>query len=325
MPVESRLSLGIGGTNLSLPAFFPSISSVKANFQPLDFLRLLVGVNYPLCLISAYDIFHAALEDRNAITDCLHEAHRYGTIVLLDSGNYESFWKNDSSWSLHSFADICSLEAFHIVFSFDNPKPEPSLDSIVEWAVASCERAQAFTQKGTVIPIVHSPRELFPNACYRIAEILYPPMIAVPERSLGEGMFERAETIVQLRRSLNRLPYYCPLHLLGTGNPMSILVYAACGADSFDGLEWCQTAVDHSTGTLFHFQHWDFFRNQTPLGKLKDVPYGHAVMAHNLLFYTRWLADIRESLITGKMPDLLSRWLPLNAAEGILRRLKEAF
>jgi hypothetical protein len=82
------------------------------------------------------------------------------------------------------------------------------------------------------------------------------------------------------------------------------------GADSFDGLEWCQTVVDHATGQLHHFQLWDFFADQTAIGTVEDVPYAQRVLAHNLAFYARWLERIRRALIEGRALDLLAQYLP---------------
>ena len=89
---------------------------------------------------------------------------------------------------------------------------------------------------------------------------------------------------------------YCPLHLLGTGNPLSIIAYAMAGADSFDGLEWCQTVVDHETGKLFHFQQWDLFCHQTEWGQNNALPYIQSVLMHNLDFYARFMADLHDAV-----------------------------
>jgi queuine/archaeosine tRNA-ribosyltransferase len=73
----------------------------------------------------------------------------------------------------------------------------------------------------------------------KVAEQLCPVLLAVPERALGEGIATRIRSVRQIRKALNELDFYCPLHLLGTGNPVSIIAYTIAGADSFDGLEWC--------------------------------------------------------------------------------------
>lgn len=43
-------------------------------------------------------------------------------------------------------------------------------------------------------------------------------MIAVPERELGDGIVARARAVHEIRRSLDSLGFYQPLHLLGCGN-----------------------------------------------------------------------------------------------------------
>jgi len=85
------------------------------------------------------------------------------------------------------------------------------------------------------------------------------PFIAVPERELGEGICKKADTVIKIREKLNTIGRYQPIHILGTGNPLSILILAAAGADLFDGLEWCRTVADRDTGFLFHHQQFEFF------------------------------------------------------------------
>ena len=43
---------------IELPLFFPSISSVKTNFRPIDYLKFIEASNCPNFLISAFDIFN---------------------------------------------------------------------------------------------------------------------------------------------------------------------------------------------------------------------------------------------------------------------------
>jgi len=171
---------------------------------------------------------------------------------------------------------------------------------------------------------VHGWRELLPKASYQVAEQLRPILLAVPERALGEGIFERAETVYKIRSALNDLDYYCPLHLLGTGNPLSILIYAACGADSFDGLEWCQNSVDYSSGRIFHFHHWDFFSDQADLSRY-DLPYNQTVLVHNLLFYRRWLEEVSTALKEERIENLIASYLSDQVVEQLRFRIQEVF
>jgi queuine/archaeosine tRNA-ribosyltransferase len=108
--------------------------------------------------------------------------------------------------------------------------------------------------------------------------------------------------------------------LLGTGNPRSILLFAASGADSFDGLEWCQTAVDHTTGLLYHFQQRELFGEQTSFGAASGVPYAQATMAHNLAFYRAWMNQIRGAIQQGDVPEMLRK----HFSQDFLHRLAAA-
>lgn len=324
MKIDREYTLGIGGTILPLPCFFPSISCIKTNLPPIEYLRLITAIKYPLFLISAYDIHHASTEDRSVIDDLLQRSVSDNRIVLLDSGNYESYWRNDKTWLVEGFAKVYSSVSFHIAFCYDNQNPSDNADEIVEDVIRSVLRSQKSTLTGAIVPIVHGQRQLLPDVSSQLAEQLRPILLAIPERVLGEGVFQRAETVYKIRSALNNLDYYCPLHLLGTGDPLSILVYSACGADSFDGLEWCRTSVDYSSGQLFCFHHWDFFTDQSGI-KHYDLPYDQTVFVHNLIFYERWLKKVGVAIKEGRVTDLAASYLPNRAVEQLRLRISEIF
>jgi hypothetical protein len=214
---------------------------------------------------------------------------------LLDSGNYEGFWKGALTWTPACFHEVARESEYHLCFCHDNQEPPGTADDIAEDVVSSLLRDQKHAH-GPVVPIIHGPTELLPTAAKIVAEQVFPIMLAVPERALGDGIIARIRTVKRLREALDSLGIYCPLHLLGTGNPLSIVAYAMAGADSFDGLEWCQTVVDHETGKLFHFQQWDLFKNQTDWGENSMLPYIQSALMHNLEFYRTFMAQLRESL-----------------------------
>jgi queuine/archaeosine tRNA-ribosyltransferase len=110
------------------------------------------------------------------------------------------------------------------------------------------------------------------------------------------------------------------LHLLGTGNPTSIALYSWAGADSFDGLEWCQTAVDHDTGQLFHLSQSDFFRKQTAWGD-EDISFHSRTLAHNLTFYADWMQRLRQAVYD----DNVINFCRLNFSPRIFRQCAVAF
>jgi queuine/archaeosine tRNA-ribosyltransferase len=323
--VERQFSLNVGGMTLPTPCFFSSISDVKTNLSPLEYLRILLAVQQPLFLISAYDVYHASPNNRRSMERLLTRAYSSKTIVLLDSGNYEAYWTSDKKWTRKKFANVLRLQRFQLAFCYDNQNPPKSVKAIVNDVEASVLRDQKNSLETTIVPIVHGTNSVLPTAAREVAERLRPILLAVPERVLGDGIVARANTVWQIRCALNRVGYYCPLHLLGTGNPLSILVYAICGADSFDALEWCQTAADHSTGRLYHFQQWDFFSDQIPVSTVSTLPYAQAVLVHNLLFYQHWLSLICDALKTNQGKELAKSYLPTEAMKKLHREIPELF
>ena len=317
-----RTSLAIRGTSLSLPAFFPSISSVEANLKPVEYLRVLTGIDHPLFLISAYDIHNCTNErDRKRIKALLREAVRNGKAVILDSGRYESFWHKDESWKKREFWQCLESYDYGFAFSFDKRERQvrqTPAQIIVNEIESGVLRDQERTSRGTIIPIVHAPTELIPQVTCSVADRLAPVMIAVPERELGDGIIARAGMIRQIRKALNERDVYYPIHLLGTGNPLSILTYTLCGADSFDGIEWFQTAVNHDTALLYHFQQREFFGDQSPFCSMTDFPYVQATLAHNLLFYRSWMQKIQDAVHSGTIADLAKSYLPTSLVETLV-------
>lgn len=322
MAMDRNTELCIAKTVIPLPCFFPSVSSVKTNLLPVDYVELLDAATHPLFLVSAYDIATSPENHRSRIDAALVRSEERGSVILMDSGNYESFWKGDEGWQPATFHDIVSDSQHNLCFCYDNQEPPDNSESIAKDVVDSVLRDQNHT-RGTVAPIVHGTTALLPDAARIVAAQLYPVLLAVPERALGEGIVERIRTVRKIRQALGTLEIYCPLHLLGTGNPLSIIAYAMAGADSFDGLEWCQTVVDHESGRLFHFQQWDLFRYQTEWGRNDSLPYIQSVLMHNLIFYRQFMTDLHESITNNTAEDFLRQFatedqtsLLMNAIEG---------
>jgi hypothetical protein len=304
--------LKIGGLELDTPVFFPSVSSVKTALPPLDYIRFLNALNAlnAQFLVSAFDISRSTNGDRPPLLLELTRARDAGVIVLMDSGNYESYWRNArSTWLPADFYCAIREFPFHLALGFDEQQPPSDLNSHLRSIIERHEMDQAAAGSKTIIPIIHGSSENLPNLCTEIEKIFGVSMLAVPERRLGDGFFERARTIMAIRQALDATGHYVGLHLLGTGNPISMAVYALAGADSFDGLEWCQTVVDHESALLFHFSHADFFTMQTSWGD-ENLPFQLRVLAHNLEFYADWMARLRAAINDGRGIEFCSLNFP---------------
>ncbi len=291
------------------PIFFPSISSLKTSITPLDSARLLKAARFPRFLVSAHDVANAAHQPELVAT--LFECRGAGAQLLLDSGNYEAFWTRDATWSQRRFHEVLELALSDVAFSFDQQTVPPDV-ALAALAATSNAANDSRASSTPIVPIVHGPGDLLPTIAASVASSLHATAVAVPERELGVDLVQRFKSVRAIRDALGPNESI-RLHLLGTGNPTSMLVYAYAGADSFDGLEWCQTVVDHSTGLLHHLSHYPLFSSQTEWAESGVSPLARALV-HNLAFYRAWEHKLVAARASGTLRSMIEVHSPTVAA-----------
>lgn len=192
-------------------------------------------------------------------------------------------------------------------FSYDvfwnNKQKEYIKETITRIALTS-----SLQKSGTTVPIIHSTPDLVPKIIKQVIDQINPEVVSVPERELGHSIFERAKTVKSIRDELDKSDIPIPLHLLGTGNPISILIYSLCGADMYDGLEWCKNVVNPKTGHLLHFVQKDLIECGCEACK-SDVTYPFQTMAHNLNFYQKFISKLNKFFKDNNFNDLLEEYI----------------
>lgn len=306
-----KLYFPVRGKALRLPIYFPSISSVKTGLSPFDYYNILKALKQSHFLVSSFDIeksfqrdeFIAALKSNRKEDD---------SIILMDSGNYESYWIRDKSWDIDGFNKILKQEVCDLAFCYDNQFPPEDTKENAKWIAKSTKESQVIVNSTSIIPIVHCKKENLNEAVLELYNQTNFAMVSIPERILGDGILERVKTITNLRKELNKLNNYIFIHLLGTGNPFSLLLLSLAGADSFDGLEWCQTTVNPKTALLYHFQQKELINDNCDFCKASDLDYNLKVLGHNLKFYNTWMKKIQDAIEANSEINLLRQYFDSN-------------
>lgn len=331
-------ALRINGKSLAAPSMILSVSSFETQIEPNATLSLLNQVNPPAILVSAYDLLRPKQSPNNSSkpakvtnTEAIDSLRSSGTMVFLDSGNYEAMRYKDKNWKLGKkrLLEAQDIAEVDIAFTHDGFPKETTPDKVdsqrrIDEIVSEYQRDQSLV-RCAVAPIVHAPRlsgsryryDLLPEICCGVAKAVQPPMIAVAERELGDGIMERVRTIAKIRKALSGQGSDTLLHVLGTGNPLTMAFLAMAGADFFDGLEWCRTAIDGQRWRLYHFQQWDIFASQHGLIQspeiaqlVKDpsgsVPWITKVALHNMAFFIQASKAIQEHHQNGEYEQLFT-------------------
>lgn len=325
--------------NITLPSMFLSVSSHETHLKPIEAVKALRLFGAKTVLISAYDL----LPERRhkGMVRELTRLRKQGAVVLVDSGNYEAYRRADPSWTADSLKPALEGVPHDFAFSFDVLRPSKSPIMAVKEVLAAVTRDANATTK-PIIPIVHAPKtrdgnydlDHIPSMIREIADRIGPPLIAIPERELGPGLVASARTVRRIRAALDTLPFYQPIHLLGTGNPWSIAILAAAGADSFDGLEWCRVVADDVTRRLYHFQQFDFFAYQARVAispvtaaAMDDelVDFAGKVAFHNLDVLTRFAAELQTGAASNRLEALVRELLGRENATQLANQMPDLF
>jgi|JI10StandDraft_1071094.scaffolds.fasta_scaffold116219_3 queuine/archaeosine tRNA-ribosyltransferase len=332
-------SLNIGGKSLQLPSFVYSLSSFETQLDPVNGLELLTALEPGACLVSAYDV-STYLHGRNkSFRRSIDTFQKSRSVVFLDSGNYEATRKGDyrsrknaDGWRRELFWEAVNSVSADIVFAYDDPEPKGTLDEVIDGILDSYLRDLRRTglDTDTLCPIVHLPTEVnditksAPKIVAAISKESRPSLIAIPERELGDGLLSRMRAVKAIRHTLNDLGYYQPLHILGTGNPITIAALSICGADTFDGLEWCRTAANFETNNLCHFQQFDLLKasfggrikNEAArsIAELESAPFTLRACSYNYDYFSYWIGHVQH-WIHSPNPEGLFQSIPYLGAQ----------
>lgn len=338
--IERPTRFSVGKTEIHSPTFFFSVSSHETRLTPLESIKALNLFRPEALLVSAYDVHHAPAKQK--LKPALSKARLNGTVVLLDSGNYEASRKSDPTWTRTKLHRVLKETPHDFAFCHDEMAPTGKLDDVVRQVVQSVERDSKCTSK-PVLPIVHAPKDKsglyrvkdIPHVLRKLSETLQPLVIGIPERELGAGLVAKARTLAAIRSELANTGRYQPLHLLGTGNPLSIAVLSAAGADCFDGLEWCRVVADAANSALYHFEQYDFFAYQTRVAQSAivreaadsaDINYAGKVLFHNMDFFAQFVTELRSATTSDKkLIRFLSEHLPTGSVAQLENALPEVF
>jgi len=296
------------GRTLNIPAYFPSISSVKTGLSPFAYFKVLKALQQSHFLVSAFDIHFSS--DRTRFVESLQQCRSDdGPIIMMDSGNYESYWLSSNEWDIDKFHAVLEQEVCDLAFCFDNQFPPADIEANIEYVIETTGLSQSRTKESTVIPILHGSEESLIEIVLSFQRRTQSTFLSIPERILGAGLLERVRTITKLRKRLNEeCENYTYIHLLGTGNPFSLMLLSFAGADTFDGLEWCQTAANSKTALLYHFQQRDLIKDQCNFCNEPEFDYVLGTLGHNLTFYRNWMELIQQSIEDGTEQELLTRY-----------------
>lgn len=243
-----------GGVLFQTPLLVPSFSS-KGFPEMKKIMRVMQEFITDAVLVSAYDIHYKHL---------MAKALTFPSVIFLDSGGYEARVEHDLSeaygedyrprkWTMKDHRNV--LEAWNgavptVMVSYDSPRRHSS----IERQIAAAKRlARDFPNSLHEFLVKPEPGNDFVElSAVRaiVGEIGEFPIIGFTERELDQRIIGRMEKIANVRRILDNAGISSPIHVFGSLDTYSTVLYFLSGAEIFDGLTWLRFGF-HGGQTIY--------------------------------------------------------------------------
>jgi hypothetical protein len=238
------------GVTIETPLLVPSFSSKgfgSSNERESEVRNIFNVVSEYLTdsmLISAYDLAYGNLDPvKSAITE----------ITIVDSGGYEISDIHDPSaifrqpvnprdWRLENLQEVYDEWAPHIpaVFvSFDRPDERKPLKEQIDEAKKLFARYPQQLNTLLVKPETKTQHSVqIKNVIANVEELNSFDIVGITEDELGNSILKRMQNISLMRLAMDDAGVSVPLHVYGSLDPLTTVLYFLAGAEVFDGLTW---------------------------------------------------------------------------------------
>lgn len=247
------------GTQITTPLLLPSFSSKTLLDERVEkILEYHKSVITDELLVSAYDVYYKLIKEKQT---------RFCSTVFLDSGGYEASqdvdlsdqtgiaaipqpWKNTFHQKV---LDAWDFTHPTVVVSYDNPRAKITLEKQIKRATALFARYPNATAEFLIKAERSDQRFLcIADITRRAHDLSKFAIIGITEKEIGGSTMERMVNIAKLRNSLNLVGLETPIHVFGSLDTVSSVLYFLAGADIFDGLTWLRYAYENGNTLYKH-------------------------------------------------------------------------
>lgn len=295
-------SVGVFDTPMLVPSFsskgFPKLRHIIQNCAPFIDAQVLV---------SAYDFAYGYLP----------EDLSFPSLIFLDSGGYEARKECDLSeyfdslnaeyrpqvWTEELFED--ALTKFQplspvVHVSYDHPARRISISEQVAAALKFGGAATQFCRELLIKPTTERRFLDIDDVIANVKKFASFSVIGVTEEEIGSSLLERMANIARLRLALQKAGLDTPIHVFGSLDTFSTLLYFVMGADIFDGLTWLRYGYDEGRTVYRHELAALNFPSNTNVLNAEEL-----CLRHNYIYLKKMSLRMRAYLTTGEFSELV--------------------
>lgn len=258
MEQEIRIINHPFGYQLTTPILVPSYSSkgfdliTKKDGEQISevSLKMINCAQFltEITLVSAYDLYYKLIplpKEFNSTEFTIIDSGGYETSDYFDYSTPKKISKGVNEWDIKKYEAILNdwpEEYASIIVSFDKDYVGKPLEDQVDLANKLFQKfprsvndflVKPFSKRGKPEKYI-DVKKLVEN----IQLLKGFDIIGLTEKELGYSLLDRMNNIQSIRNALKKVGYNTPIHIFGSLDPITSILYFLSGADIFDGLTW---------------------------------------------------------------------------------------
>lgn len=291
------------------PLLLPSFSS-KGFPQIRQIMKLMAEFITSPILISSYDVHYRYIIQN--IT--------FSQLIFLDSGGYEARVDHDTSeaygklhkpkpWNRRLYEQNLGKWTSRwptIAISFDSPAQYLSLSKQINNAMEMQKKYPHLLWEFLIKP--ESAKDPFlpiEKLIKQIPDLRRFAVIGLTEKELGDSVFSAMTNIARMRMQMDSAGVSVPIHIFGSLDALTTVLYFLAGAEIFDGLTWLR--FGYHEGRTIYSQNYGVIRD--PEGIRRRTDEQHYEMWKNNYYY---LERMKTQMINYERTKDLSHFGPFN-------------
>jgi hypothetical protein len=195
-------------------------------------------------LISAYDIYYKNIKRPN---------YKTAEITIVDSGGYEVADDNDLSTVIYTnntrkeWTEDKLIEIYQripadypvILVNYDHPDERKKMKRQINDAKLFFHNFPNHLHTILIKPEAKKQKNIQTESILQnIYEFKFFDVIGFTEKELGDSILLRMIAISKIRQALDNANISIPIHIYGSLDPITSILYFISGAEIFDGLTW---------------------------------------------------------------------------------------
>jgi hypothetical protein len=287
----------VAETPLLLPSFsskgFPEVGKI---------MKLMAEFITSPILISAYDIHYKYVPQKITFSE----------LIFLDSGGYEARYEHDLSetygkvhrskpWNRRYHERVLknwSSKWPTVAVTYDSPVVFQKFAEQVRAASESKAKHPSCLWELLLKPETKKDKFVgVEKVIKHVDQLREFAVIGMTEKEIDDSLFGTMQKIARLRSAMDAADVHTPIHIFGSLDPLTSVLYFVAGAEIFDGLTWLR--FGYHEGRTLYSQNYAAIHDPEGIRR-KSVDQSYELWKNNYYYLERLRTQMVNHIRTGE-------------------------